>query len=143
MNHLRFTTFAHEENDQAFAEFTQTLQIPASCILIGDSDCRHHWWYVDTAIKTYHYSRNVELVGQGVTLQNMVGRSTHFPRGVAISTRQRCIIDLCFRQGQITEPITTLTINEESTSDHALMGICYETEDVENIKLENHVRIRA
>jgi hypothetical protein len=60
-------------------------------------------------IKTYQYSRNAHKIAlwpvdQGFTLQNTIGRSTHFPRDVDISKRKPSIIDLCFTRGNYIGP---------------------------------------
>jgi hypothetical protein len=54
-------------------------------------------------------------------LHNIPGVPTHYPRGP--NNANPSVIDLCFSRGHITTHVDSWTINDESTSDHSIIGI--------------------
>jgi hypothetical protein len=98
--------------------------------LIGDFNCHHPWWYGDIKstknnMKTRQVSNNANTIvewleKQNFKLHNKTGIPTHYPRD---SDKSPTLIDLCFSRGEITQWINTWFIDDDSTSDHSIIGI--------------------
>lgn len=77
-------------------------------------------------MKTLQLSSNAkEIVGwleeNSFQLHNTIGIPTHFPRGG--DNNRATVLDLCFSRGDISGLIDCWTIDNESTSDHSIVGL--------------------
>jgi hypothetical protein len=61
------------------------------------------------------------LEAMNFQLHNIPGVPTHYPHGP--NNAKPSAIDLCFSRGHITTHVDSWTINDESTSDHSIIGI--------------------
>jgi hypothetical protein len=77
-------------------------------------------------MKTRQLSTNAKTIvewleKQNFKLHNKTGIPTHYPRGS--NNKPPTLIDLCFSRGTITQWINTWFIDDDSTSDHSIIGI--------------------
>ena len=97
-------------------------------IIFGDFNAHHAWWYGEAAALKNGALRATSgpsgVVAEwfeehDFTLQNEPGRCTHFPR----NGHSPSVIDLCFTRGNTTERVLSWSIDDESTSDHSILGL--------------------
>jgi ribonuclease HI len=116
--------------DAAFGKFIDSFEPSSSCIMIGDFNCRHSWWYgkiqstKKNQSKTCEPSQNANkivdwLEKNGFQLHNRPGIPTHYPRNSGNPT----VLDLCFSKGMISHEIDGWMIDHDSTSDHSIVGL--------------------
>jgi hypothetical protein len=130
---VKFTlyNFYSPGHPKSLASLLDDFRPSLPCILLGDFNAHHEWWYGQLAVSTrkiraFHAHRGfskiiVDLLGDNnSTLHNTPGVRTHFPRQ---KDHQSTAIDLCFSAGMISQYIHTWTINPDSGSDHANVGI--------------------
>jgi hypothetical protein len=125
-----YSIYSDGGRDRAFAELIKLFDPDPSCILIGDFNCHHQWWYGDIKstknnMKTRQVSTNANTIvewleKQNFKLHNKTSIPTHYPRD---SNKSPTLIDLCFSRGEVTQWINTWFIDDDSTSDHSIIGI--------------------
>ena len=101
-----------------------TPQLP--CIIMGDLNAHHSWWYGSESTNTSQIANTIRSSTAIVdwkdknnfSLQNTPGVYTHFPS----NGNQPSIIDLCFTSGLNASTVLVWGIDPDSASDHA---ICY------------------
>jgi hypothetical protein len=106
-----YNIYSDGGRDIAFAELIKLFDPDPSCILIGDFNCHHPWWYGDIKstknhMKTRQLSINAKTIfewleKQNFKLHNKTGIPTHHPRGS--NNKSPALIDLCFSRGKITQ----------------------------------------
>jgi ribonuclease HI len=117
--------------DTAFANLIKTFQPEQNCIMIGDFNCHHPWWFgniksTKNNIKSRSISVNANsivewLEDNAFVLHNAPGVGTHYPRGT--KTHRPTVIDLSFSRGTISEKIDQWIVDHDSTSDHSITGL--------------------
>jgi endonuclease/exonuclease/phosphatase family metal-dependent hydrolase len=125
-----YNIYSDGSRDRAFAELIKLFDPDPSCILIGDFNCHHPWWYGDIKstkhnMKTRQVSTNANTIVEWLEKQNFKLHSktsipTYYPRD---SNKSPTLIDLCFSRGEITQWINTWFVDDDSTSDHSIIGI--------------------
>jgi hypothetical protein len=113
--------------DTFFTKVIRSLHPTPSCILLGDFNCHHPWWYADYGSptqqqKTMSLSPNAYrivdwLEDQDFQLINSPGVPTHYPS----NGNKPSIIDLTFAHGAVGDNISTWRALHESTSDHSII----------------------
>jgi hypothetical protein len=95
---------------------------------MGDFNAHHAWWYGEAAALKNAALRATTgpsgivadwLAEQRFTLHNKPGRCTHHPR----NGHSPSVIDLCLSRGGITDRVLSWSIDDESTSDHSILGL--------------------
>ena len=109
------------------ADFLPHFKPTLPCILMGDLNAHHQWWYGVKAPDT-HNIRNFSSSSNKIVdwlekhqfrLHNTPGRPTHFPR----NGNQSSVIDLAFTAGPIISRVMALQIDDDTTSDHSALGL--------------------
>jgi ribonuclease HI len=139
--------------DTAFGNLIKIFTPDVSSILIGDFNCHHAWWYGDVQAtrkgpktrRSSPYANEIVswMEDHNFQLHNIPGVSTYFPRNFPVASQPPSVIDLCFSRGSVSNLINTWTIDESSTSDHAVIGINLNRLLSANLYTNNHPKIRA
>jgi ribonuclease HI len=137
--------------DAAFADLIRTFQPSASCILIGDFNCHHPWWYGDFRSRNYgkktrELSTNAAkivdwLEGNQFRLHNKPGVPTHFPRSG--QGENSTVIDLSFSRGLVSDFVVGWLVDHDSTSDHSIIGIQLNVPAYRSVKPNHRNMVRA
>jgi hypothetical protein len=122
-----YNVYSKGEHDRFFAQVTKNLSPTPSCIILGDFNCHHSWWYGDYNTATHHQktvrvSPNANqivdwLEWRNFQLVNAPGTPTHYPS----NGNRPSIIDLTFARGRIAENVSNRRVLDASTSDHSLI----------------------
>ena len=98
--------------------------VPArDSLMMGDFNAHHRWWAADSAIDSavfQNQSRASDAIASWLerhqfSLQNEVGRVTHYPRNGMSPT----VIDLCLTRGKVTKLASVWSIDDDTSTDHS------------------------
>jgi hypothetical protein len=113
---------------KAFADLCKSFTPKSPCILMRDLNAHHPLWYShgggipnkDVRRNTLSNSIAEWFEKFSFLLHNEPGVYTHFPRAESFNPS---VLDLCLSRGGIMQRIETWTIDRNSGSDHAIVGL--------------------
>jgi hypothetical protein len=119
---------------QLIADLTKSLIPSPSTILMGDLNIHHPWWSnnsearpelnLPASLTTVEW-----LETYNFRLHNCPGRPTYYPR---MANSRPSVLDICPSTGPATEYIEAWSIDDESGSDHSIVGLLLSFKEYDN-----------
>jgi hypothetical protein len=119
---------------QLIANLTKSLIPSPSTILIGDLNIHHPWWSNNSEARPeLNLPASLTAVGWLETynfwLHNCPGHLTYYPR---MTNSRPSVLDIYLSTGPATEYIEAWSIDNESGSDHSIVGLLLSFQKYDN-----------